>query len=351
MTDECSECGEYAARGCTFCGSCGRGLAGPGKTHLGFAEIILVIACVAVMLIAAFETLVMIWNSGDVFYFLSSKSYGLILIVPFPHEIFTLRGGALQAYWILLDIIIIFCAGEGIRRFVSDTGSLRDIAKPGVAENTSAFWITVSMSAAIFINVAVVLIATIITQEEITTPDFGDNLSQMFLFADAAVWEEIIARVLYIGVPMTILSLIVTKKKESLKCLLGGFGMSKAAVAFIIISGVIFGLAHYPGWEDQAWKVVGTGVMGMFLGYVFVRFGLYASILLHFINDYLSAFDWVGAGWAAGLVSLALLGIGLIATYYVVNRLWGSRGSIVSLPLFRNGYVKSDGQGWMSKGR
>jgi hypothetical protein len=61
----------------------------------------------------------------------------------------------------------------------------------------------------------------------VSTPDLGSNTEQMFSLANAAVWEEIITRVLYIGLPMAVISLIATKKLDSLKCLFGGFGMSR----------------------------------------------------------------------------------------------------------------------------
>jgi membrane protease YdiL (CAAX protease family) len=145
---------------------------------------------------------------------------------------------------------------------------------------------------------------------------------------------------MFIGVPMMLISFAVTRKKESLRCLLGGFGMSTTAVVLILISGVIFGLAHSSGWDGQAWKILTTAIMGIFLGYLFVRFGLYAAILLHFITDYFQAFYWMGVGALGGLASLLLLGIGLVSLIYIMLRLARSKEAIASLPAFRNEHVR-----------
>jgi membrane protease YdiL (CAAX protease family) len=118
---------------------------------------------------------------------------------------------------------------------------------------------------------------------------------------------------------------------------MGGFGMSKIAIILIIISGIIFGLAHYPGWDDQVWKVASAAIGGIFFGYLFVRFGLYAAIFMHFITDYLSSFNWMGVGGLSIIVSFLLLGTGFIAIFYIIRRLWDHRTTIGGLPLFRVG--------------
>jgi hypothetical protein len=355
MNDECPRCREYAERGASFCGACGRPLGNSGQTGsnnsiyangpeegLGIKadlEKLLLIPCIVILIIILFELVTLIVNGWDVFSFLSDKQFSMILIVPFPEEIFTLSKAWLQLYWIIIVIVLICCIGITMQKVVKKLRSPGGIMKSG-SEDDATFWVTISFAVMIFINFITVAIL-LGTGNGPTTPDLGDNLSQMFSLADAAVWEEVIARLLYIGVPMTIISIFVTKKKDSLKCLLGGFGMSKAALIFIIISGIIFGLAHSPGWDGQVWKVVTAAMMGLLLGYVFVRFGLYASILLHFVNDYLSAFDWMGVGTVSLLITLFFIAFGIIALIYLLMRLWGFGKSFKSVPLFR-GYSEKD---------
>ena len=361
MNNECPRCRGCAERGYHFCTACGRyledvyggvraetpdparGESAPPqeKTQRSFLELILLTVCIVVMAVAAFEVITLMVHFPDISFTLSGVSLGFIVIVPFPHAIFFLGGFALQAYWMFIAMIILTCAMTVIRGLLNAIRNSEGATKPCAAEKTAAFWICVSLCAVYAANFIITFI-TLASGSEVEAPDLGSKLETMFLLADAAVWEEIVTRVLYIGVPMAAISFIATWKKESLRCLLGGFGMSKAAVALIILSGIIFGLAHYPGWEDQAWKVASAGIMGAFLGYIFVRFGLYASILLHFINNYLQSFEWMGAGGLTVIVSLLLLATGFIALIYILLRVLDSKESIAALPLFRNGYVKDE---------
>jgi len=363
MSNECPKCSEYAEAGKTFCGACGRSLNGvgseegspeqtyyssesdiqdvePKKKQHGLLDPFFLAISLIIIFIVAFEAVVLVVNAPDVFGYLSDKSFGLYWMAPVLGTMFVLNGGALQAYWILIVVVIVACVVYGVYKFAKTIKPSGDVSKPG-GENTGFFWISITLTAYFIINLILVLL-WMFWENDLTVPDFGDILGQMFIFANAGVWEEIASRLLYIGVPMAIISLVVTKKKESLKCLLGGFGMSTAAVVFIIISGAIFGLAHYSGWDDQAWKVLATGVMGVFLGYLFVRFGLYAAILMHFIVDYFSAFDWAGVGVLGTFLNLLLTGIGFVALLYLAIRMAGSKETINSLPAFKNDYIKKD---------
>ncbi|MDR1405421.1 MAG: CPBP family intramembrane metalloprotease [Candidatus Methanoplasma sp.] len=335
MNKKCPNCRDFAAEGNSFCGSCGRPLAGIIPKSCGFVRTIIFALCIFVIFVAALEVLTLTVNSLGVFDFLSDKTAGFILIVPFPQNVFSLSGPMLQIYWITIAAVVILCAVYSMYRFIKTAVHPKAASEHDTPENTAFFWITVSLSAMIFINFAVVLITSLLGYET-SVPSLGDKTEQMFLLADAAVWEEIITRLLYIGVPMTLISLAVTRKAKSLKCLFGGFGMSLTAVALIVISGTVFGLAHYPGWGEQTWKVLTAGIMGAFLGYIFVRFGIYATILLHFINNYMSSFDWIGIGGLGIVVSLCLIAAGLVCLYYIAVKMRESKSSIDSLPIFRN---------------
>jgi len=361
MSNECPKCSEYAEEGKTFCGACGRSLkdiesgdnwtewptcgpdpkeVNPEKKQRGLLDLFFLAISLVIIFIVAFEAVVLVVNAPDVFGYLSDKSFGLYWMAPVLGTMFVLEGGALQAYWILIVIVIVACVVYGTYMFAKAIKPSGDATKSG-GENTGFFWIGVTLTAYFIINLIFVLIWMFL-DNDLTVPDFGDILGQMFIFANAGVWEEIASRLLYIGVPMAFISLAITGKKESLKCLLGGFGMSTAAVVLIIISGAIFGLAHYSGWDDQAWKVLATGIMGVFLGYLFVRFGLYAAILMHFIVDYFSAFDWAGVGVLGTFLNLLLTGIGFVALLYLAIKIAGSKGTIDSLPAFKNDYIKKD---------
>lgn len=339
MTDGCPRCSEYTEKGSLYCGACGRPLdPGPSEQNSDrFVKGLLFATAILIALVLLVELIALIINTPGIVGFLSGKVVSFPVLVPFPKVVFTLSGLAAQLYFVVVVVSIIVCAAYAMMKFVKTVQASSDPVVSSEVRSTALSWVGIVVSAMILVNFVIVFIA-IMMGEEIVVPPLGDKLEQMFLLADAAFWEELVTRLLYIGVPMTIISLIVTRKRESLKCLFGGFGMSTAAIVLIIVSGVIFGLGH-TGW-DQLWKIFATGIMGIFLGYVFVRFGLYATILIHFVTNYLSAFDWLGVGGFQIIVTLGLLALGAVALGYVMVKLFRSKDDLNALPLFKNGYIK-----------
>ncbi len=158
-----------------------------------------------------------------------------------------------------------------------------------------------------------------------------------FVLVEAAFTEEIATRVLLIGLPLALGSLVVRIFQSisappggnprtirflsgSMKYLLGGNvdGKSpKAAQVFgvtlVLLSATIFGYLHVITW-GVLWKFVDTFVGGLALGYLFLRKGIVASILLHLsVNG--SAVLLIAAGGEESLVALIILGIFSLAIY------------------------------------
>jgi hypothetical protein len=168
----------------------------------------------------------------------------------------------------------------------------------------------------------------------------------LFSLVNAPVYEELVFRVLMIGAPLVAGSLYfrardllrgrvpggTTKGRYlagSLRYLVGG-GMSRGtsraillpAFLFLLMSSIVFGLAHAPGYGD--WKVFPVTVAGLAMGYLFLRHGLHAAILFHFATDvFIATYMWVGSGSALGIAMnlgfffLAFPGAGFFA-YYVL---------------------------------
>jgi len=341
MSDDCPKCQESRELGANYCSGCGRFLGQEPfteKPKAGLLELVLIVAALFITVLIIVEAIIMLFNFSDVYSFLSDKMFDLFVIVPYPQSIFTITD-ALPAYWALLVLIIVVCIFAALYEFVVKTKNFKDITGQGVVENTALFWIAVSFCASTLITTVIVLI-TLSTGTDINTPDLGDQLGQLFSFANAAVWEEIVSRLLYIGLPMLIITRLVFKKKGGFDCLIGGFGMSKAAIFFIVISSIIFGFAHSTLWEGQSWKIIEVAISGLFFGYIFVRFGLYASILMHFVNDYLSSIAFYNGGFEV-IVFLIIVLLGFLALAYVLIRLSKSKESFISLPLFKNDYLKN----------
>src|SRR5437879_12614680 len=91
-----------------------------------------------------------------------------------------------------------------------------------------------------------------------------------------------------------------------------------AAWAFLFASSAIFGLAHAPGWGW--WKVVPSMVAGLGFGYLFLRHGVGAAILAHFVNDYALSLTYEGLGGAGleALISLVFIGLAIAGAGFLV---------------------------------
>jgi hypothetical protein len=122
------------------------------------------------------------------------------------------------------------------------------------------------------------------------TPDFSSLSLWALIFnlTSAAVYEEVISRILLIGIPLFIIhGAMKSLKNPKWRYILGGgFQINRLTLILILFSSLTFGLAHTPGWDY--WKVLPSLVSGLALGYLFVVKGVYASIILHFTINFLS---------------------------------------------------------------
>jgi membrane protease YdiL (CAAX protease family) len=162
----------------------------------------------------------------------------------------------------------------------------------------------------------------------------------LFDYSAASVFEEIAFRAFLIGAPMALAAVVwrlahpnrIGARRSvlgALRYLWGGQLRREssreaqlAAAILVLFSGVLFGLAHAPGWGW--WKVLPALVAGLGMGYVFVRHGIGAAILVHFATDGSLALMLEGIGGDALtlvtdllLLGLAIAGIGFLAWYLI----------------------------------
>jgi hypothetical protein len=146
----------------------------------------------------------------------------------------------------------------------------------------------------------------------------GDPFLLLMDFTIAPLIEEVGYRLILIGVPLAVLLLAT---RPSAKKLLRTLWRPSAAweeertsdpgyvspptetlkhfaYFLIVLSSIIFGLAHYlsgAGWDIG--KVSEAALDGVALAYLYVRYGLHASILYHWAVDYATnAFAFYGQG-------------------------------------------------------
>jgi hypothetical protein len=242
---------------------------------------------------------------------------------PVPMGFLYLRGWQLS-HWhsvligaIAMSVtILVVKDGPGMLR------ELRRAARTGTLPDmrTDNGWVLVFriFLALLFLNVVFYMLLWAF-QVKTNVPAFGEEplWQQLYMFANASVWEELLSRVLMLGVPLFAYYLLARRRRPvpGWRFLCGGgIPIDTAAGALLVFQGVVFGLAHVNGWD--IFKAVPTVVTGFAFGYLFLARGLWAAILLHFTFDYID-------------VTFTVLGSGATPVYGLLNLLWMLVGAIL----------------------
>ncbi len=330
---ECGLCREYARMGYEYCGKCGRPLSGrPEKaadSHMLSKAVF--VAAPAVVALLIIELICMYWWAGDVLDWIPGHELRMYLLLPQMVTIGTIGNGALQAYWILVMAAITVSAAVFAyqsRTIVTDRNGPDLVGK---VERTPLFWLSMMFSAYLALVIVVAAIQGA-AGYVITAPDglpLGTEPEALLSYANAAVWEEIASRLVPIGIPMVIVAML-SGKRDFPRYILGGFGVTKVGIVLIILSATIFGLAHLDswGWAKVAPMVIG----GLMMSYLYVRFGIHASIIFHFITDY-SGIALAAVGEQIfSFIFILIAVIGFISVVALAKRLKDGFHSIGSMP-------------------
>jgi len=251
-------------------------------------------------------------------------SYPLYVVIPWIVTIATISGTALLAYYYLIVAAIL--ASVALFLLSSHTTYISELKmKAKSREHSAIFDVAGLLFAILFFNTAVVLLVQLMGGEVEGVGEELDVWEMLFVLANASVWEELVTRVLLVGIPL----ILVHRLKGGLHpgrhryILGGGFRMGRPEVILILASSLMFGFAHLAGgWG--AWKILPTAVAGMAFGYLFLRYGLASAIVLHFGIDYMqmpmSVFDSFAVEVLTILAVLLWLCLGLITFIYYVTR-------------------------------
>jgi hypothetical protein len=175
-----------------------------------------------------------------------------------------------------------------------------------------------------------------------TMPDLDIDLWKLaYVMANASVWEEVTTRVLLLGVPLLAVNALFRRDRmgRPWKYILGGnieFGVVECGLA--LFSSLMFGLAHVGLWDF--YKVFPTTIMGLFFAYLFMKFGLYAAIILHFTIDFYDIPLVMIDRSYSGTILVVFLLFGLIAFLvytkallkFIANRLMKGQEETVASP-------------------
>lgn len=126
----------------------------------------------------------------------------------------------------------------------------------------------------------------------VTVPPIGGNdLIQFFYVSLAPLIEEFGFRLILMGIPLFALYSRRTSITYFIRCLWNPGNLeiydSKKAILLIIFVGTLFGFAHIAfgeSWSEGKFAQATAG--GIILGWVYLRYGFIASLLIHWATNY-----------------------------------------------------------------
>jgi len=329
-TETCERCAECSGKGYAYCTFCGRPVgvvplpetqkpAESGLTALArLFGLILLFTCTAVLF---FEIFTVFWGFGTIMPVIGDYSLSIFILTPSPYVILEISGAAANLYYMFIVVavtvsfvLLVYTSRNGMKDVLCKrTDKLDDIPLYAVATLFAA-----DISFNMILNIFLMASGNTPT----VPPSAGPYWADWYSFLNATVWEEVLCRIGMIGVPLAVIGLML-KEKGSWKRLFGRCEMDRTAVVLILISAAIFAYAHLDGWD--VFKIAPTFVGGLALGYLFVRFGIHAAIMLHFLINYLSSFEWVlGDTAGTALIGLFILMVLVLGTVFFVQ--YATRG-------------------------
>jgi hypothetical protein len=328
----CPECRRSVSRDDNFCPYCGRPLraetpeppASPQPEILLKSRIAILgevvggigrYTVLSLLIVAFLYVAILIWSLTQVLPSIGSYRTYLYIITPWIVNIAELGGPYFAAYYVFIVCAILasfaFLINKSARSFIAE------LAFRPLPEGHSPLYVlgTLYFAALSFNLVYYLVLGLLGINPTVPSTNEQDLWKILYSYARAGVWEEIVARLLLIGIPLLAVHSI-TRKREGWKKYLfgGGFKIGRAEVIFLLLSSAVFATAHVFTWD--AYKILPTFVGGLAFGYLFLRFGLYAAVMIHFIWDFLSVpllvFPGVTSTILIGLLMIAWVAVGVV---------------------------------------
>jgi hypothetical protein len=198
-------------------------------------------------------------------------------------------GDAFVILWMFYLIIFVIALLGPKQHFLKSISSLISMGKYDAKLNYM-FAMTKWLSILILISAIINYI-----QESFgiaTIPPLGGNsLIQFFYVSLAPLLEEFIFRIILIGIPLFVLYSGRASIRYFVKCLWSPSSLnildSKKAILLIIFIGISFGFAHIAfsdSWSEGKFAQATAG--GIILGWVYLRYGIVVSLLIHWATNY-----------------------------------------------------------------
>ena len=262
---------------------------------------------------------------------LLNASWTFFIITPYMIPVFCFKGYYLLGYYLFVVSAILLSFVYMIKKEGKQAFHLYSKFFEKTKHNNNSFFLIPQIFLGlVFFDYAYDYIIRFIHVTP-KTPSFGTMplWKLMFSLSNASVHEEIVSRIMLIGIPLLLIDVFRRRKIKIRKYFLGGnFDINPVSLFLIIFSSLIFSYAHVFGWDF--YKILPVFVTGIALGYLFLKKGVYACIILHFSFNYPSVLLTV----LEKLPFMNLLAVPLLFFLSVLIVTW-----IVACPLYFVKYV------------
>ena len=313
----CDRCDEERSANNRFCSYCGSNLSAPdrGPTFTTprhrKVSISLVLMSVAAMLgltVLIFEAFTGVVKVPYLMTELEGYQYGLFIVTPKIVQIATIGDVGVRILYIVELLIVlasilylVYAVGK---RYKASGGDMESLRETGLYE-------AMSLNGMLVLFEMAYMMVCMMFGVKLGNIQFDNVADGMFSLMNASVYEEFLCRICMLGLPVMIVSLILGNRDvPAYRYLLGGFEFKRWMWIFVLFSAIFFGAGHLSGWG--AWKFVPTFLFGMLTAYLFIKYGIYATVSLHFFTDFMLSESWI-TGNNITTISLTVLLIGLLA--------------------------------------
>ena len=309
----CDRCDESRSAGNRFCPNCGKALRERITLRLALGAAM----CLLCTYIIAYELIVVGVLFPETLEALANARTYIFIIVPMIVNIFPIGGFALQTYFVLLVAACFISAFLLFRDVPENIGKAIRKREYLPFQESALFRMSTLFAALMTFQMSIISLVLLMGQDLQSVDMEGYPVwAVLFSLVEASVWEEVLCRFLMLGVPVAIVAYMSGKEDRSWKLALGGFGIDRTALVFILFSSFIFGAGHLTNWG--LWKFLPTFAFGLGCGYLFSKYGLHASIMLHFTVNLMSAGTWL-SGSEINSVSMMMFPALALGLYFLIS--------------------------------
>lgn len=308
----CPGCEEYRRAGYNFCGVCGKptGSRAPvNRPPMDIPFILMTLSVIICTFIMLYEAYVGIAKLPYLMDALEGMRYELFILTPYVTKLFEIGDTGMRVIYVLELLIVVaslayllYSAFSKFRKSGYDKESLKE----------TGLYEAICLNGLLFLfQLIYITICTSFGAVE-DLKDLDSVVVAMFSLMNASVYEEFLCRICLLGLPIAIVSLILRKKDvPAYRYLLGGFEYRRWMIVFVLFSAAIFAVGHLSGWGT--WKIVPTFLFGLLTAYLFIKYGVYASISVHFLTDFLLSETWMTGSATPTMTALALMLASILA--------------------------------------